>query len=126
MPPSPPSSRARMVTLVGALLVGALPLLYSAWLDHRDQARLDSPTPNPTCTARETATLSRSAAQFPYLPQDEAPTAFLVTAPELLPDFGIAHRGDAVLVYRQANLAALYDRQTENIINVISLPARGI
>jgi hypothetical protein len=116
----------QFVGLVGALLLCAAPILYAYWQDRMEARRLDSATPNPPLTAQEATSLASAAAQFPYIPKGEQPDAFLVTNPGTVAAFGIARRGDAVLVYPQANIAVLYDRRTENIINVIPLAGSGL
>jgi len=108
-----------------AVLLGAAPLLSTYWQDRQDATPLASSTSNPPLLGRKAKAIADAAAQYPYIPQRETPQVFLVTQPGSLPAFGIARRGDAVLVYPEANLAVLYDQQTENIINVIPLPGSG-
>lgn len=117
---------SQCIGLVGAFILATLPMLYSYHQEQLAAKPLDSPTPNPPISAREAAPLVRAASRFPYIPQGEQPSVFLVNKPSALPAFAVARRGDAILIYQQANIAVLLDRQTENIINVIPLPGSGL
>ncbi len=115
----PPQTIRRMLAASCALLLCAAPLAYTHVLALQTAATLNSTTPNPVQNGRVAQKTMQAAASFSYIPQDEIPTVLLVTEPATLASFILAEPGDQILVYRQANLAVLFDPQTVNVINVI-------
>ena len=117
---TPHLARSRMLAALCALLLSAAPLAYADLLARQTAAELNSASPNPVQSGRAAQKIIQAAASFSYVPQDEIPTVQLVTYPAPFSAFILAEPGDRILVYRQANLAVLFDPQTVNVINVIS------
>ncbi len=117
---NPHMTTSRMSAAICALLLGAAPLIYAHFLARQTIAELNSAIPNPMQSGRAAQKIIQAAASFSYIPKDEVPTVQLVTDPAPFAPFILAEPGDRVLVYRQANLAVLFDPQTANVINVIA------
>jgi len=109
----------RMLAASCALLLSAAPLAYAHFLARQAAAELNSATPNPLQSGRAAQKIIHAAATFSYIPKDEIPTVQLVTDPSSFSSLILTEPGDRVLVYRQANLAVLFDPRTVNVINVI-------
>lgn len=117
---TPPLALCRIVAVICALLLAAAPLAYAHFLARQEAAELNSAIPNPVQSGRAAQKIIQAAATFSYIPQDEIPTVQLVTDPSSFSSLILTEPGDRVLVYRQANLAVLFDPQTVNVINVIA------
>lgn len=110
---------SRVSAAMCAVLLSAAPLAYAHFLARQTAAEARSGAQNPVLGGRAAQQISAAAATFSYIPKEEIPTVQVVTDPSPFSALILAEPGDRVLIYRQANLAVLFDPQTVNVINVI-------
>ena len=111
---------------VAALLLLGGPVLYAYSTARQDAERLVTGPRNPILTGNEAlVVISAAVQQAEYLPRDETPDVVLVTDPSSFPSLQTARPGDIILLYRRANLAALFDSVTKGVITAVPIIPQG-